>query len=284
MEASMQLDLVDVFGSKALSGNPLAVVRCGEGLSDAQMLRLTQWLGFSETAFLLPPTDSAADYRVRIFYPAGELPFAGHPTLGSAFAWLAAGGVPRKPGVVVQECGVGLVAVRQAEGQLAFRAPALTRSGPLSETERAEAARLAGVQPDWIVEAVHIANGPMWQLLRLATSEQVLAANPAARAPISTDVGLAAPAAPNSGADWEVRAFFANQHGKLCEDPVTGSFNAGLAVHLFANGLATGSYTAAQGRQTGADGRIELTQDADGSVWVAGRCDMVAQGGQVGVI
>lgn len=280
----MQLDLVDVFGSVALSGNPLAVVRGGEGLSDAQMLRLTQWLGFSETTFLLPPTDPAADYKVRIFYPAGELPFAGHPTLGSAYAWLAAGGMPLQNGKVVQECGVGLVDVRQqAADRLAFRAPALTRSGPLSEKEKAEAARVAGVAQDAIVEAVHVANGPKWQLLRLATAEQVLAASPAARAPIGTDVGLAAPAAPGSGVDWEVRAFFANQHGTLCEDPVTGSFNAGLAMHLFASGLATGSYSAAQGRQTGADGRIELVQEADGSVWVAGRCAMVASGAHLSV-
>jgi PhzF family phenazine biosynthesis protein len=279
-EVQMQLDLVDVFGSIALSGNPLAVVRGGDALSDAQMLRLTQWLGFSETTFLLPPTDPAADYRLRIFYPAGELPFAGHPTLGSAFAWLAAGGEARTEGVVVQECGIGLVEVRrQADDTLAFRAPALTRSGRLSDAERSAAAQVAGVLPEWIEEAVHIANGPGWQLLRLRSAEQVLAASPAARAPVSTDVGLAAPAAPGSGVDWEVRAFFANQHGALCEDPVTGSFNAGLAVHLFASGLVEGSYTAAQGRQTGADGRVTLSQDADGSIWVAGRCDMVSGGG-----
>jgi PhzF family phenazine biosynthesis protein len=283
-ETYMQLDLVDVFGSAALGGNPLAVVRGGEGLSDAQMLRLTQWLGFSETTFLLPPTDPGADYKVRIFYPAGELPFAGHPTLGSAFAWLAAGGVPRSQGVVVQECGVGLIEVRQhAAQQLAFRAPVLTRTGPLCEREKAEAARVAGVKQEWIVEAVHIANGPRWQLLRLATAEQVLAATPAARAPIGTDVGLAAPTEKGSGADWEVRAFFANQHGTLCEDPVTGSFNAGLAMHLFASGLATGSYIAAQGRQTGAEGRVELAQEADGSVWVAGRCDMIAGGADLSI-
>lgn len=280
----MQLDLVDVFGSAGLSGNPLAVVRGGETLSDTQMLRLTQWLGFSETTFLVPPTDPAADYRVRIFYPAGELPFAGHPTLGSACAWLAAGGEPRTAGVVVQQCGIGLVEVRrQADDTLAFRAPALTRSGPLSDAERSYAVRVAGVQPEWIEEAVHIANGPRWQLLRLQTAEQVLAASPAARAPIGTDVGLAAPATQGSGFDWEVRAFFANQHGALCEDPVTGSFNAGLAVHLFSSGLAMNSYRAAQGRQTGADGVVILSQEADGSIWVAGRCAMVASGAGLGI-
>lgn len=276
---TIELDLVDVFGSGPLSGNPLAVVRGGEGLDDARMLRLTQWLGFSETTFLLPPTDPAADYRVRIFYPAGELPFAGHPTLGSAFAWAAAGGVARSAGVVVQECGAGLIPVQQQGGLLAFAAPPLTRTGPLSAEERAEAVRVAGVEDEWVVEAVHIANGPRWQLLRLDSADHVLAAEPAAKAPIGTDVGLAAPAARESGADWELRAFFANQHGQVAEDPVTGSFNAGLAMHLFASGLASGSYRAAQGRRTGADGLVHLSQDADGTVWVGGRCEMVAQGG-----
>ncbi|MXO71462.1 PhzF family phenazine biosynthesis isomerase [Altererythrobacter buctensis] len=280
----MYLDLVDVFGSGPLSGNPLAVVHGGEGLDEGQMLRLTRWLGFSETTFLLPPTDPAADYRVRIFYPAGELPFAGHPTLGSAFAWLASGGVPRQAGVVVQECAVGLIPVKAAGDRLAFAAPPLTRSGPLDAAELAEAVRVAGVDPADVVEAVHIANGPQWQLLRLASASAVLAARPAPEAPIGTDVGVAAPADPASGADWELRAFFANQHGKVTEDPVTGSFNAGLAMHLFASGLAKGFYRAAQGRRTGADGLVELTRDANGTVWVGGRCAMVSQGGQVDAV
>lgn len=279
---TMQLDLVDVFGSRPLTGNPLAVVRGAGALNDGQMLRLTQWLGFSETTFLLPPTDPGADYRVRIFYPAGELPFAGHPTLGSAFAWIMAGGEPRKAEVVVQQCGAGLIPVKQQGDLLAFAAPPLVRTGPLSIVERAEAVRVAGVRDDWIVEAVHIANGPKWQLLRVQAAEQVLAAEPAARAPVGTDVGLAAPAAPGSGVDWELRAFFANQHGQVVEDPVTGSFNAGLAMHLFASGLAKGAYSAAQGRRTGADGLIHLSQDADGTVWVGGRCEMVSQDGELG--
>jgi PhzF family phenazine biosynthesis protein len=277
----MLLDLIDVFGSAPGKGNPLGVVRGGEGLSAAQMLAITQWLGFSETTFLLPPTDPAADYRVRIFYPAGELPFAGHPTLGSCHAWQAAGGVPQGEGVVVQECGAGLIPVRRSGDLLAFGAPPLSHSGPLSAAERAEAARVAGVPDEWIVEAVHVANGPRWQLLRLGTAEQVLAARPAADAPIGTDVGLAAPGAEGSGVDWELRAFFANQHGKVTEDPVTGSFNAGVAMHLFASGLASKAYKAAQGRQTGADGLVHLSQEPDGSVWVGGRCDTVARGGEL---
>jgi PhzF family phenazine biosynthesis protein len=274
----MQLDLVDVFGAGPMKGNPLGVVHAAEGMSDGEMLALTQWLGFSETTFLLPPTDPAADYRVRIFYPAGELPFAGHPTLGTCHAWLEAGGVPKREGVVVQECGVGLVEVRQDGELLAFRAPELTRSGPLSDAELAEAMRVTGVDEAAVVEAVHVSNGPNWQLLRLRSSEDVLAAEPLAKAPAGTDIGLAGPASEGSEIDWELRAFFANQHGAMVEDPVTGSFNAGVAMHLFAGGLASGSYIAAQGRKTGADGRVYLTQEADGSVWVGGRCDMIARG------
>ena len=274
----MKLDLVDVFGSAPMKGNPLGVVHAAEGLDDAQMLALTQWLGFSETTFLLPPTDPAADYRVRIFYPAGELPFAGHPTLGSCHAWLDSGGKPQRPGVIMQECGVGLVEIRQEGDMLSFRAPALTRSGRLSDVERAEAARVAGVADDMIVEAVHIANGPRWQLLRLRNAEDVLGAEPAARAPLGTDVGVAAPRDADDGIDWEVRAFFADQHGAIIEDPVTGSFNAGLATHLFSSGLAEGTYQAGQGKKVGADGRISCSQHSDGSIWIGGRSTTIARG------
>ena len=272
----MILDLVDVFGSRPLAGNPLGVVHCADQLDGDAMLRLTHWLGFSETTFLLPPTDPDADYRVRIFYPAGELPFAGHPTLGTCHAWLAAGGVPRQAGRVMQECGVGLVEVRQEGDLLSFRAPALIRTGPLSDHELSEALRVSGARREAVVEAVHVANGPKWQLLRLSSAAEVLAAEPAARAPIGTDVGLAGPGA--EGADWEVRAFFADAQGKICEDPVTGSFNAGAAVHLFASGLASGSYIAAQGQKTGADGRVHCRIDPDGSIWIGGRVDTIAAG------
>jgi PhzF family phenazine biosynthesis protein len=274
----MILDLVDVFGSAPLKGNPLAVVRGAEALDGAQMLALTQWLGFSETTFLLPPSDPSADYRVRIFYPAGELPFAGHPTLGSCHAWLEAGGRPTRDGVVTQECDVGLVEVKRETSTLAFAAPGFTRTGPLSDSERAEAARIAGVEQSWIVEAVHVANGPQWQLLRLRSAEDVLAAQPAPEAPAGSDIGLAGPVLDGGGADWELRAFFADQHGKVVEDPVTGSFNAGVALHLFGAGLATDRYLAAQGRKTGADGRIECVRDTEGRVWIGGRCDTIARG------
>lgn len=274
----LSLDLIDVFGAGPFAGNPLGVVHGGEGLSDAQMLQLTQWLGFSETTFLLPPTDPAADYRVRIFYPAGELPFAGHPTLGSCHAWLEAGGVPRGDGVVVQECGVGVVEIRRDGQDLAFAAPPLVKSDPLSEVEREHAIRVAGVVAGAVVEAVHVANGPKWQLLRLRSAEDVLAAQPVARAEPGTDVGLAGPSQAGSPVDWEVRAFFANQRGQLVEDPVTGSFNAGVALHLFQSGLVQGSYRAGQGQMVGADGRISCVRDDAGQVWIGGRCDTIARG------
>jgi PhzF family phenazine biosynthesis protein len=276
----MLLDLVDVFGSGPLSGNPLAVVRGGEVLDAAGMLRLTRWLGFSETTFLLPPTDPEADYKVRIFYPAGELPFAGHPTLGTAHAWLAAGGTPKAPGRIVQECGIGLVEVRQEGDRLAFKAPPLIRSGPLADADRAEVLQLTGVSQDQVVAAVHASNGPAWRLLHLDTAEAVLAAEPASRAPVPTDVALLGPRAPGGPAQWEVRAFFADPTGRLCEDPVTGSLNAAVAQYLFGAGLAQGSYIAAQGRKVGADGQVHCSQ-ADDAVWVAGNVVTVSAGGEL---
>jgi PhzF family phenazine biosynthesis protein len=276
----MKLSLIDVFGSAPLRGNPLAVVTGGENLDADGMLELTRWLGFSETTFLSAPGDPAADYAVRIFYPGGELPFAGHPTLGTCHAWLAAGGRPKRDGIIVQECGVGLVEIRRHGELLAFAAPPLTRSGPLSDDERAEAIRIAGVEEHSVLEAVHVANGPKWQLLRLRSAADVLAAEPLAKAPPGTDIGLAGPIA-DGEAEWELRAFFADQHGAIVEDPVTGSFNAGVALHLFANGLAHGRYRAAQGRKTGADGLVECEQAADGRVWIGGRSATIAEGARL---
>ena len=279
----MNLDLVDVFGSGAFAGNALGVVHSAENLDEKQMLRLTQWLGFSETTFLLPPDNPEADYRVRIFYPAGELPFAGHPTLGSCHAWLANGGRPRKPGKIVQECGVGLVEIRQDGDLLAFAAPPLSRHETLTESELIHAVQMCGVPRESVVEAVHIVNGPQWQLLRLRSGEDVLAAEPVAKAPAGTDLGLAGPCDKGSPADWELRAFFGDARGRFVEDPVTGSFNAGVAVHLFGNNLAKGSYLAAQGRKTGADGIVHCSKDEDGTVWVGGKSAMISSGGALPV-
>lgn len=278
----MRLDLVDVFGSRALAGNPLAVVRGGDALSGEAMLALTRWLGFSETTFLLPPSDPAAEYRVRIFYPGGELDFAGHPTLGSCHAWLAAGGVPRTPGMVVQQCGVGRVEVRQeADGSLAFAAPPMRRDGPLSAEERVEAARVAGVSDETIVDARWAENGPRWQLLVLRSVADLLAATPLPKAPTGTDIGLAAPAFGENGVDWELRAIFADQHGRMMEDPVTGSFNAGVACYVMNKPGAPDRLAAAQGRCVGADGRISWSRDGAGTVWIGGKCAMIVAGGEL---
>jgi PhzF family phenazine biosynthesis protein len=216
---------------------------------------------------------------VRIFSPGRELPFAGHPTLGTCHAWLNAGGIPAQDGVVVQQCGVGLVDIRRIDAMLAFRAPPTRRSGPLSAQERAAAAALCQIPETAIVDAVHADNGPGWQLLRLRSVDDVLAAQPQPRAPVGTDIGLIAPHAPGSPADFELRAFFANAHGALIEDPVTGSLNAAAAQYLFSTGLAHHRYIAAQGRKIGADGHILCVQEGDGAVWVAGRTATVSSSG-----
>lgn len=274
-------DLIDVFCDGELSGNPLGVVHGGDDLTASQMQAFTNWLGFSETTFLLPPTDPKADYRVRIFFPGGELPFAGHPTLGSCHSWLAAGGQPAREGVVVQECGIGLVEVREDSGILAFKAPDLLKYEPLTDEERAAAIAFTGIDEDTLIEAVHVVNGPKWQLLRLESAKDVLAAQHAAKAPHDTAIGLAGPHEAGFERDWELRAFFADTFEKLTEDPVTGSFNAGVAIHLFKNGLAQGSYTAGQGRKIGANGLVHCEQDASGDVWIGGKCQIVSGGGQL---
>lgn len=274
----MRLDLVDVFVNGALSGNPLAVVHGADGMSGEAMQALARWIGFSETTFLLAPTHPEADYRVRIFTPTLELPFAGHPTLGSAYAWRAAGGEP-KGARIMQECGVGLVPVRAAQGALAFRAPPLRRGGPLSEAELAAALAQLRLSPGDVIEAAHVDNGPPWQLLRLSSAQAVLAVSPEVTARGVVDLGLIAPS-DEPGVDWEIRGFFTGPGGVLVEDPVTGSLNAGAALYLYESGLATGDYVAAQGRKVGADGRVYVSRDAEG-VWIGGEVRAVSAGGEL---
>ena len=270
-------DLIDVFLTGPLSGNPLAVVHGADGLDDADMLRLTRWLGFSETTFLLPPTDPAADYRVRIFFPAGELPFAGHPTLGTCHAWIEAGGKPRRDNMIVQQCGAGLVDIRRADGMLWFKAPPLLREGPLSPQETATAARLLAIPADRIIDAVHADNGPGWVLLRLAHVDDVLDADIALKPEGVANIGVFAAYEGAGEADFEVRAFFTGPTGVLTEDPVTGSLNAALAQYLFAAGLGRDRYTACQGRAIGSAGRVHCQQDGDGSAWIGGGTATVAR-------
>lgn len=276
----MRMDLVDVFVNGALSGNPLAVVHGADGMTDAAMQSMARWIGFSETTFLLTPDHDDADYRVRIFTPTVELPFAGHPTLGTAYAWMAAGGRP-KAEKIMQECGVGLVPVRVTDGQLAFRAPPLRRSGPLSVEERAAAVAQLRLAEQDVLDAVHVDNGPPWQLLRLANAEAVLAVEPDIAVSGLVDLGLVAPS-DQDGIDWEIRGFFTKAGGVLAEDPVTGSLNAGAALYLYEAGLAQGPYVAAQGRKTGADGRVYVSRDGEG-VWIGGRVHGVSMGGELNI-
>ncbi len=258
--------VVDVFTATPLMGNPLAVVVDAEGLTDADMQRLARWTNLSETSFLLPPSDPAADYRVRIFTPGGELPFAGHPTLGSCFAWLQHGGQPKAPGTVVQECGIGLVTVRQGE-RLAFNAPPLRRTGPVQGEERQQAIDSLGLRADELLDLQWIDNGPGWMGARLASAERVLSLRPDFVRMRGLKLGVVGPQPTGSDTAFEVRAFVPTLG--VPEDPVTGSLQAGLARWLIGAGLAPDRYVAAQGQALGRAGRVHVERDGD-AVWIGG--------------
>jgi PhzF family phenazine biosynthesis protein len=264
---------VDVFGSGPYTGNPVAVVLDAEGLSDEQMQRLANWTNLSETTFVLPPRHPEADYRLRIFTPSLELPFAGHPTLGSAHAWLAHGGSPRRPDEVVQECGAGLVTLRPTAGRIAFAAPPLVRSGPLDRALTAELAQALGIAPDEVVDSQWVDNGPGWTALLLPTASHVRAVRPTL---VKVPVGVVGPYEGDGPADFEVRAFFPSGHS-MFEDPVTGSLNASLAQWLLSSGRARAPYVAAQGAALGRAGRVYI-ESSDGEVWVSGATVTCVQG------
>ena len=259
---------VDVFTDTPYLGNPLAVVLDGTGLSTETMQRFTDWTNLSECTFVLPPTDAGADYRVRIFCPGRELPFAGHPTLGTCHAWLQAGGKPRGEHVV-QECGVGLVPIKRDGNRLAFAAPPLRRSGPLDEADVALIAHGLGIPRDDIVAHAWCENGPPWRGVMLRTAAQVLALKPNAAVLAGLDIGVVAPQPAGADTAFEVRAFF-HTHNTLSEDPVTGSLNAAVAQWLIGAGLAPERYVATQGTAMGRAGRVHIERDANGSIWVGG--------------
>lgn len=263
---------VDVFTDTPYRGNPLAVVLDGSGLSTEQMQAFTDWTNLSECTFVLPPTEAGADYRVRIFCPGRELPFAGHPTLGTAHAWLAAGGQPQGADIV-QQCGAGLVRVRRDGARLAFAAPPLRRSGPLEEAELALIARGLGLARHDILAHSWCDNGPHWRAVLLASAEQVLALKADASVLAGLDVGVVGPCAAGGGdaegPAFEVRAFFSGPNG-LAEDPVTGSLNAALAQWLIGSGRAPTRYVASQGTAMRRAGRVHIEQGSDGSIWVGG--------------
>lgn len=272
---------VDVFSPEPFLGNPLAVVVDGEGLTTEQMQAFSNWTNLSETTFLLPPTTPDADYRVRIFTLARELPFAGHPTLGSCHAWLTAGGHPRHEGRIVQECGAGLVPIRRDEHGLAFAAPPLIRTGPVDEPFAGVLADVLGIDPAEIVDAQWADNGPGWVAVLLKDAEAVLALKPDFTrwtGEGTLDVGVVGPYPPGAECAWEVRALFSDEDGAMREDPVTGSLNASLAQWLLASGRATAPYVASQGMRLGRRGRPRITQDAEGAVWVGGATLTCIQG------
>jgi PhzF family phenazine biosynthesis protein len=262
--------LVDVFGVEPFTGNPLGVVADAEGLTTDEMQAITRWLNLSETAFLLPPTNPGADYRVRIFTLSHELPFAGHPTLGSCHAWLAAGGKPKRADAIIQQCGVGLVEVRRDGGQLAFAAPPLVRDSVPTEEEITEVAEVLQIDRGAILEARWIDNGPGWIGVMLASAADVLALEPARSHRRRIVIGVVGPHNPASDAAFELRAIFSDDSGALREDPATGSLNASVGQWLFASGRAKDRYIAAQGTRLGRKGRISVSQDDAGQVWVGG--------------
>jgi PhzF family phenazine biosynthesis protein len=257
---------VDVFTAEPYRGNPVAVVLDGTGLSTEGMQRFAHWMNLSETTFVLPPSETSADYQVRIFTPVAELPFAGHPTLGTCHAWLEAGGVPRQAGTVVQQCRAGLVTLRQTGDGLAFAAPPVLRDGPVEEELLTRIASVLGIGRADIVDASWADNGPGWVAVMLASAEAVLAVKPGF---VDLDLGLVGPYPPGSPQAFEVRAFFPKD-GATTEDPVTGSLNASLAPWLLRTGRVQAPYVVSQGTALGRAGRVHVSRGADGTIWVAG--------------
>lgn len=270
--------MVDVFGASPLAGNPLAVVIDSEGLSDHQMLQITRWLNLSETTFLLPADHEEADYRVRIFTLAGELPFAGHPTLGTCHVWL--GLQDESKNEIVQECGAGLVKLRR-DGGLAFQSPPVIRDDPVDAVQLAEFAYVLGVEISDIVDARWVDNGPGWVGILLHDADRVLELEPDfTRHPKeeTLDIGVVGFHPPDSECLYEVRAFFSGQSGHMLEDPVTGSLNASLAEWLISDGRASPPYVASQGTRLGRAGRVHISQGQDGAVWVDGDVTTIVSG------
>ena len=260
---------VDVFSSVALKGNPVAVVLNADSLSDTQMADFARWTNLSETTFVLKPQNPDADYRLRIFTTLNELPFAGHPTLGSCHAWLEAGGVPRGQ-EIVQECATGLIRLRRQAGQLAFTAPPLLRTGAVEGDLLQRICRGLGIEAQAVVQARWVDNGPGWVALMLRDREQVLALEPDYSQLLGLSIGVVAPWQPELDGDeaqFEVRAFCAGEG--MPEDPVTGSLNAGLAQWLIGAGLAPAHYVASQGTAMGRAGRVSIEQIGE-DIWVGG--------------
>ena len=267
----------DVFSPIPTQGNGLAVVVEAEGLSDAQYQNFAAWTNLAETTFLLPPTDSSADYKVRIFTPSREMPFAGHPTLGSCAAWLHAGGVPKQAGVVRQECGVGIVDIDISDEKYAFVAPP-TKIAPLPEQQFQALIEALEISPQDVLRTVQLENGPVWQVLQLASAAQVLAADSSrVRWPAFNSIGLIGAHSAGAECDYEVR-MLAPSSG-MSEDPITGSLNAALAHWMHADGRLTGPVTVAQGTCMNRHGRVSIRPDRNRrSILIGGDTHIVIDG------
>ena len=265
MNRTREFRQIDVFTDVGYLGNPLAVVVDGTDLSTEQMQQFANWTNLSETTFLLPPTDPAADYQVRIFTPVLELPFAGHPTIGSCRVWLDTGGAPARPDVIVQQCAAGLISLRRDGQRLAFAAPPLRRSGPVDQQTLAQLIQALGIRPSDVVDSAWIDNGPGWVGVLLASAERVLAVKPAFAA---MDIGVVGPYPPGAPHALELRAFFPKD-GVLLEDPVTGSLNASVAQWLLGSGRVQTPYIASQGTAIGRAGRVHVAV-ADNEIWIGG--------------
>lgn len=266
---------VDVFTDAPFFGNPLAVVVDSDGITTEQMHRFAHWTNLSETTFLLPPTHPDADYRVRIFTPSRELPFAGHPTLGSCHVWRSTGGEPRDPDNIVQECAAGLVRIRASGDRLAFAAPPLIKGGAVDPEHLRRATRILGLRPEQVLDATWAVNGPRWLALLVDSVDTLrrIEATPVDDRPF--DLGACA-LIDHQGLSLEVRALF-RERGPVIEDPVTGSLNAGLAMWLLSSGRLRAPYTAIQGLQLGRAGRVYVDQDAT-DTWIGGHVVTCVEG------
>lgn len=272
-----------MFGAQPYGGNPLAVIHAADDLDSATMQQLARWTNLSETAFLVRPTVPEADYRVRIFTLERELPFAGHPTLGSCHAWLSAGGRPHSDGVVVQECGAGLVTIRRdtAEHRLSFSAPPLIRRGPVADDLRRRVTAALRIADADVVDMAWVDNGPGWVGVLLDDADSVLAVEPdpaAFAGPGHHDVGVVGAYPDGAECAIEVRAFFTGAHDDLTEDPVTGSLNASVAQWLTETGRITTPYVSSQGTRLGRKGRVHVDRGDDGRIWVGGSTVTVISG------
>lgn len=257
---------VDVFTTTSYLGNPVAVVLGADGMTDGQMQQFANWTNLSETTFVLQPQARGADYWVRIFTATSELPFAGHPTLGTCHAWLEAGGVPAKADVIMQECGAGLVAVRRTDAGLAFAAPPLLRGGPVDEETTQQVVKALNLDRGDIVDLQWADNGPGWVAVLLASADAVLAIRPGE---VDLDIGVVGPYPAGAPEALEIRAF-SPQLGSAIEDPVTGSLNASIGQWLTSTGRIATPYVARQGTALGRSGRVHVTSDDDGQIWVGG--------------